>query len=32
MGLDLQEEEAAGKITRLGALEFLCRPAVGEGT
>jgi hypothetical protein len=31
MGLDLQEEEAAGTIQTLAALEFLCRPAVSEG-
>jgi hypothetical protein len=31
MGLDLQAEDAAGMITKLGALEFLCRPAVREG-
>jgi hypothetical protein len=30
MGLELQEEDAAGRIQRLGALEFLCRPAIGE--
>jgi hypothetical protein len=32
LGLDLQEEEAAGKIQALSALEFLIRPAVSEGT
>jgi hypothetical protein len=31
MGLDLQAEDAAGRIQRLGALEFLCWPAVSEG-
>jgi hypothetical protein len=31
MGLDLQAEDAAGRIQQLGALEFLCRPAVSEG-
>jgi hypothetical protein len=32
MSIENQTEEAAGKIQKLGALEFLCRPAVGEGT
>jgi hypothetical protein len=31
MSLQNQEEEAAGTIHKLGALEFLCRPAVGDG-
>jgi hypothetical protein len=30
MSLDDQQEEAAGTITKLGALEFLCRSAVSE--
>jgi hypothetical protein len=31
MSLEDQQEEAAGTITQLRALEFLCRPAVREG-
>ena len=32
MSLENQTEEAAGMIQQLPALEFLCRPAVSEGT
>jgi hypothetical protein len=31
MALELQAEDAAGRIQQLGALEFLCRPVVSEG-
>jgi hypothetical protein len=32
MSLENQTEDAAGRIQQLQALEFLCRPAVSEGT
>jgi hypothetical protein len=31
MSLENQTEDAAGMIQKLGALEFLCRPAISEG-